>query len=91
MVIQQTAQRVGVGINSFSIAYSSSATTANSCYLNESSNNNLECWGAPVNGAIGNGYVIYPAIMPDGLKVLVRYQLILVLTLCDSWQWHERG
>ena len=57
----------GVGINSFSIAYSS-ATTANSCYLNESSNNNLECWGAPVNGAIGNGYVIYPAIMPDGVE-----------------------
>ena len=57
----------GVGINSFSIAYSS-ATTANSCYLNESSNNNLECWGAPTNGAIGNGYVIYPAIMPDGVE-----------------------
>ena len=57
----------GVGINSFSIAYSS-ATAANSCYLNESSNNNLECWGAPTNGAIGNGYVIYPAIMPDGVE-----------------------
>ncbi|TXI94339.1 MAG: hypothetical protein E6Q33_00705 [Neisseriales bacterium] len=56
-----------VGINSFSIA-ASSDSVANSCYLNESSNNNLECWGRPSVGLIGNGYVIYPAVMPVGVE-----------------------
>ena len=57
-----------VGINSFSIAGNTSDSTANSCYLNESSSNNLECWGSPGTGIVGNGYVIYPAMMPAGVE-----------------------
>jgi alpha-tubulin suppressor-like RCC1 family protein len=58
-----------VGINSFSIAGDSADTNiANSCYLSESSNNNLECWGVPGTGSVGNGYVIYPAMMPAGVE-----------------------
>ena len=57
-----------VGINSFSIAGAANDSTANSCYLNESSSNNLECWGRPASGIVGNGYVIYPAMMPAGVE-----------------------